>query len=127
METTVIEDEMQDEGRPGEDGLDEGDDGAMGWEISAREAVVALLAEATWDLVGKTVTLPEEQRDGEIRPVTYRDEAGFVARLEEAYVTAWQGEVPWDEGAAVFEDDASNEAPDLLAPYEDRLVAMGWR
>jgi HJR/Mrr/RecB family endonuclease len=102
-----------DEYYPDKDEADEPDDdnGEMPWESDAREAVERVLAEAEFDEVRGVIYAPtsEDHRGDEVIE-GFDSLDGFIRTLRELSDEQWYANVPFDEGAAVWDSNIDVES-----------------
>jgi hypothetical protein len=102
-----------DEYYPDKDEAEEpdGDDGEMPWESDAREAVERVLAEAEFDEVRGVIYAPtsEDHRGDEVIE-GFDSLDDFIRTLRELSDEQWYANVPFDEGAAVWDSNIDVES-----------------
>lgn len=87
------------------------DDPEMPWESEAREAVERVLAEAEFDEVRGVIYAPTSQdHHGEEVVEGYDSFDEFIRTLRELSDEQWYANVPFDEGAAVWDSNIDVES-----------------
>ena len=89
----------------------------MPWDTAAREAVERVLEDALWDHKAKTITL---YNDGAGETVTSLEE--LQEYLEQLASSAFDGNVPYEDGEPVFQCDEYGVVESVLYGYEERLT-----
>ena len=102
------------------DDEDDEDDGLMPWEYDAKEAIDAAVASAKFSTKSKTVTIDYDDHHDVCH--SYEE---LNASLRDIGESAWQEQVPFDGGEAVFEYNDTYEH-DAIVSIEDKLEKMGW-
>ena len=92
-------------------------DGEMPWDNAAREAVEGVLENALWDQKAKTITLNDY---GARDTVSSRDE--LQEFLEQVASQAFYANVPYEDGAPVFECDEYGVVESMLSDHDERLT-----
>lgn len=92
---------------------------SMPWEDAASSAVKSLINQAEFDEIRGLIAIPPHNDDGFRFGAEFSNEEDLQTHLIEIYNEEWYANVPFDGGAAVFEDDAWGVVGDILYDHSE--------